>query len=248
MNWMDFIYNGRLDIFEYQRWSVNFFLGVLAALYLVFQRKRGENLRQSSLILFLMAVLFTLPGISYVLRLATGSGLGRSAYEFFPVALLVAEASCDILARAKEQALWRRGILVVFLLLLIPAGVSVGDATTHENIARNKNFTGVSENTAWMCGEIHRVCGDGEVECILPLEYQKEVGITDTGIICPQVDYRNATDTITPYIHAAREYDVHIIVVPVELAEPNVDVLHANGFNVIQYLLGYQIWTNEELD
>lgn len=83
----------------------------------------------------------------------------------------------------KNESLKRRIVLVAFLLFLIPAGISIGDQPTMDNLSRGKSFSGVSEQTNWICSELHTLYGE-HVDAVLPREFQMEVGIADTGVHC----------------------------------------------------------------
>jgi len=239
----EFLYLGRVDLFQYQRWGANFFLGVLGAVYLILRRKRGESVREAGLVAFITAVLFTFPGISWITHYFVGSKIGRSPFEIVPVALLAAEAGAAIIEHEKNEPLRRRIVLAAFLLFLIPAGISIGDAPTMDNIARHKSFTGVSEQTQWICNELHTMYGD-EVSAVLPREFQMEVGIADTGVSCPQVDFRNLEDTPSPYVVAAKLQGYHILVIPTAIAESDTATLTGNGFNIVKFLGEYEIWSD----
>ena len=243
----EFLYLGRVDLFQYQRWGANFFLGVLGAVYLILRRKRGDAVREAGFVAFISAVLFTFPGISWITHHFVGTQIGRSPFEIVPVALLAAEAGAAIIEHEKSEPLRRRIVLVAFLLFLIPAGISIGDAPTMDNIARHKSFTGVSEQTQWICDELHAMYGD-EVSAVLPREFQMEVGIANMGVTCPQVDYRNLEDTPAPYISAAQSENLHVLVIPTNIAEADAAILNANGFNIVKFLGEYEVWSDQELE
>ncbi|MCR4998418.1 MAG: hypothetical protein K6A05_01100 [Lachnospiraceae bacterium] len=239
----EFLYLGRVDLFQYQRWGANFFLGVLGAVYLLLRRKRGDTVREAGLVSFITAVLFTFPGISWITHYFVGSTIGRSPFEIVPVAILAAEAGAAILEHEKNETLRRRIVLIAFLLFLIPAGISIGDAPTMDNIARHKSFTGVSEQTTWICNELHAMYGE-DVRAVLPREFQMEVGIADTGVTCPVVDWRVEGLDAAYYVAAAREHEAHVIVIPASIADVDAATLNSNGFNIAKWLGEYEIWTD----
>ena len=243
MTFEEFLYLGRVDLFQYQRWGANFFLGVLGAVYLLLRRKRGDTLSECGLLAFITAVCFTMPGISWLVQTLTGMPIGHSTFEVLPNVMLAAEAAAAIIEHEKNETLKRRVALVAFFLFLIPAGISIGDRPTMDNIARHKNFTGVSEQTTSMCNELHTLYGD-DVYALLPMEFQMEVGIADTGVTCPVYDWRIEGINALNYINAAREHDAHIMVIPTELAEADTASLNANGFNIAKWLGEYEIWTD----
>ena len=239
----EFLYLGRVDLFQYQRWGANFFLGILGAVYLILRRKRGDAVREAGFVAFISAVLFTFPGISWITHHFVGTQSGRSPFEIVPVALLAAEAGAAILEHEKAEPLRRRVILVAFLLFLIPAGISIGDRPTMDNLSRGKSFTGVSEQTQWICNELHELYGE-DVVAVLPREFQMEVGIADTGVSCPTVDYRTVEDTPAPYVVAAMEQDIHVLVIPTDIAESNPGIMTGNGFNIVKFLGAYEVWSD----
>ena len=243
MTFEEFLYLGRVDLFQYQRWGANFFLGVLGAVYLLYRRHRGDTIRECGFLAFITAVCFTLPGISWLMQKATGMPIGRSTFDILPVVLLAAEAATAIIEHEKNETLKRRIALVAFLLFLIPAGISIGDRPTMDNIARHKSFSGASEQTVSICNELHSLYGE-EVTVILPLELQQDVGIYDSGITCPTFDWRIEGMNAVDFLRAAITYDVHVIVIPTELAEEGKTTLNSTGYNIVQWLGEYEIWSD----
>lgn len=243
MTFEEFLYLGRVDLFQYQRWGANFFLGVLGVVYLLYRRKRGDTLRECGLLAFITAVCFTLPGISWLIQEATGMPIGHSTFDILPNVLLAAEAGAAIIEHEKNETRKRRAALIAFLLFLIPAGISIGDRPTMDNMARHKSFTGVSEQTQMICDNLHTLYGN-EVYAILPKEFQMEVGMADTGVTCPVVDWRVEGLDAAYYVAAAREHEAHVIVIPASIADVDAATLNSNGFNLVQWLGTYEIWTD----
>jgi hypothetical protein len=243
MTFEEFLYLGRVDLFQYQRWGANFFLGVLGAVYLLFRRKRGDTLRECGLLAFITAVCFTLPGISWLVQMLTGMPIGHSTYEILPNVMLAAEAGAAILEHEKNEIVKRRVALVAFLLFLIPAGISIGDRPTMDNIARHKSFTGVSERTASICDSVRAMYDENEV-VIMPKELQMEAQLAPNRVNCPTVDWRIEGIGALTYVQAARDYNAHVMVIPTDIAESDTLGLNGNGFNLVNWLGEYEIWTD----
>ncbi len=246
----EFLHLGRVDLFDYMRCGTNLFLGVLGALYLIDRKRRGDDLRECGLVAVATAVCFALPGVSWLVQHFMGlPRVGHSIFEFFPVVLLAAEAGTEIMA-CKEKQLSKRAyyVLALFLLALIPMGLSVGIVPNKENnIVKGKSFTGVTSRTQTICENLHSMFGD-EVYTILPMEYQKDIGITDTGVTCPEIDWNSLEETASQYMHQAKIHKAHVIVIPTHLAEGDRDTMSADGFNMVCFLGFYEIWTGYELD
>ncbi|SFT33739.1 hypothetical protein SAMN02910301_0451 [Lachnospiraceae bacterium XBD2001] len=245
MTFEEFLYLGRVDLFQYQRWGANFFLGVLGAVYLLLRRRRGDTLRECGLLAFITAVCFTFPGISWLVQHLTGMPIGHSTFDILPNVMLAAEAAAAIIEHEKNETMKRRVALVAFLLFLIPAGISIGDKPTTSNITLHKSLSGVSEQTAMVCDSLRTLYG-GDVYAVLPRELQMEAEIADTGVSCPVYDWRIEPIEVSNYVVAARENNAHIIVIPSEVADVNPPVLTSNGYNIVQWLGEYQIWADAQ--
>lgn len=241
----EFFYLGHAELYQFQRWGVNFALGIIGIVYLVCCRKRGDDLREMGLLALLTGVLLTMPGISWLMIQYGLIETGRNMFEIVPAVIFIADASADVIRRSSSATIYRRVLMVVFLLFLIPIGISVGDHFTMDNITRSKSLTGISNQTADICNELHALYGH-EVDAVLPKEFQMEVGIADTGVRSPIVDNRTMEDTTVPYILSAWENKVHVLVLPMELAEKDVNILSTSGFHIVKYLGAYEIWADIE--
>ncbi len=140
MSLNDFFYMGRVDLFNFQRIGTQFFLGVFGAAYLVYRRKQGDLLRESAFVALLIAVAFTMPGVSYCLHRFGIYDLGRNALEVFPTTLLAAEAAVEVLHQTQSETKRRRAFVLAFLFMLIPIGISAGMHYTLDHISFSKDL------------------------------------------------------------------------------------------------------------
>lgn len=238
----EILFLGPANLRTFEIWGTNLCLGILAAVYVILRRKRGDCARIGALMCLGLLFVFALPGASYVVKFLCGFERARNWNEFFPIALFIGLAF-DELYRSVRLEGWRRIVILGLLLLFIPMGLTVGDRWTTDNISKSKSFLGANQQTQELCNALHELYGVDDLQVVLPREFQKEVGIDSLGVSCPYVDWHSVDNVTANYVVAARDAHVRIVVIPFEVAWQDQTVIDGNGLRQDGSFEHYGIYT-----
>lgn len=238
----EFLFLGPANLRAFEIWGTNLCFGILAAVYMILRRKRGDSARIASWMCLGLLFVLALPGVSYFVKSLCGFERARNWNECFPIALFIGLAFDEFHRELRLQG-WRRIVVLGALLLLIPMGLTVGERWTTDNISKSKSFSGANQQTQELCHTLHEIYGEDDLQAVLPREFQKEVGIDDLGVRCPYVDWNKVDNTTANYAATARDEHVRIVVIPFEVAWQEQEVVSGNGLRQDGSFEHYGIYT-----